>query len=129
MSYAIASMQADVADESTQVELSDVKAVNEDTVDNLDYGSNDGDSAEVVDVESENEPEEAEDDPVPAEDDEVADETSEVINNNDPPVEEEIEEENVETDEAIQAVTAFTSIQEALISSFEMTLIDKNGEE
>src|SRR5699024_9593286 len=129
MSHAIASMQAEEADESTQVEPSDVDAVNEDAVDDLDDGSDEGDSAEVVDVDAKNESEEAEDDPVPAEDDEVADETSEVINNNDPPVEEEIEEENVETDEAIQAVTAFTSIQEALISSFEMTLIDKNGEE
>src|SRR5699024_10289532 len=102
MSHAIASMQAEEADESTQVEPSDVDAVNEDAVNDIDDGSNDGDIAEVVDVDSENEPEEAEDDPVPAEDDEVADETPEDINNNDPPVEEEIEEENVETDDEDQ---------------------------
>src|SRR5699024_2647661 len=65
----------------------------------VDDGSDEGDSAEVVDVDSENEPEEAEDDPVPAEDDEVADETPEDINNNDPPVEEDEEVESEEVEE------------------------------
>ena len=91
MSHAIASMQAEEADNTTEVDSVDGDAVKADAVGDLDDGSDEGDSAEVVDVDSENEPEEAEDDPVPAEDDEVADETPEDINNNDPPVEEKSE--------------------------------------
>src|SRR5699024_5507086 len=128
MSHAIASMQAEEADESTQVEPSDVDAVNEDAVNDIDDGSNDGDIAEVVDVDSENEPEEAEDDPVPAEDDEVADETPEDINNNDPPVEEEIEEENVETDDEDQ-VKPLAEEGKDLGNIFEFDYLKLDGED
>src|SRR5699024_2005626 len=99
MSHAIASMQAEEADNTTEVDSGDGDAVKADAVGDLDDGSDEGDSAEVVDVDSENEPEEAEDDPVPAEDDEVADETPEDINNNDPPVEEDEEVESEEVEE------------------------------
>src|SRR5699024_228918 len=126
-----ASMQAEAEDESTQVEPSDVDAVNEDAVDDLDDGSNDGDSAEVVDVDSDNETDEAEDKSVPAEDDAVADKTPEDINNNDPPVEEdeEVQEtEEVETEEleenrnTLQAVTPMAELGN--IFEFEYFRID-----
>src|SRR5699024_5452746 len=129
MSHAIASMQAEEADESTQVEPSDVDAVNEDAVDDLDDGSDEGDSAEVVDVDAKNESEEAEDDPVPAEDDEVADETSEDNNNNDPPVEEETEEENVETDDEDQAKPLAEEATDVGSSILTNVKIHMNGEE
>src|SRR5699024_3650353 len=127
MSHAIASMQAEEADESTQVEPSDVDAVNEDAVNDIDDGSNDGDIAEVVDVDSENEPEEAEDDPAPTEDDEVADETPKDINNNDPPVEEEVEEaEAEEVEEEVKSSQAVTPMAD-LGNIFEFEYFRKDG--
>src|SRR5699024_1690118 len=102
-----------------------------DAVGDLDDGSDEGDSAEVVDVDSENEPEEAEDDPVPAEDDEVADETPEDINNNDPPVEEKSEaveaaEEVEEDSEEIKSSNALAPMVE-LGNIFEFEYFQKDG--
>src|SRR5699024_6941246 len=133
MSHAIASMQAEEADNTTEVDSVDGDAVKADAVGDLDDGSDEGDSAEVVDVDSENEPEEAEDDPVPAEDDEVADETPEAINNNDPPVEEDEEveteevEENEKTKNVKEQVKPLTEEGKDLGNIFEFDYFQKDG--
>src|SRR5699024_769432 len=130
MSHAIASMQAEEADETTEVDptnSSDVEAVNVESVSDLEDGSDGGDSAEIVDVDGEGESEEAEDDPAPTEDDEVADETPKDINNNDPPVEEEVEEaEAEEVEEEVKSSQAVTPMAD-LGNIFEFEYFRKDG--
>src|SRR5690625_269442 len=88
MSHALADMQTEDAERTSEVEETDVDVIKEESVDDTNDNSGDGDSAEVVEMDSENEPEDAKDDPAPVEDDEVVSEEPEDVNVNSPPVEE-----------------------------------------
>jgi len=95
MSHALADMQAKDAERTSEVEETDVDVIKEESADDTNDNSGDGDSAEVVEMDSENEPEDVKDDPAPVEDDEVVSEEPEDVKANSPPVEEnEREEEN-----------------------------------
>ena len=134
MSHALANMQAEDAEETAEVEPTNTDPMKEEPAEEIDDSSGEGDSAEVVDVDGESEPEEATDETQPVEDDEVVSEEPEDVNVNSPPVEDESDEEenNSEADvdnESAEIETFNVGPQADLGNIFTNPRLTLNGEE
>ena len=112
MSYALASMQADEAEDSTEVEQTDTDAISEEPVGEADEGAGDGDGEEVTSLDGQTDTGEPEDETQPDEDDEVVSEEPEVEKANSPPV----------VSPAALNARPTTLLEQNLITEFELTI-------
>lgn len=134
MSHALADMQTEDAERTSEVEETDVDVIKEESTDDTNDNSGDGDSAEVVEMDSENEPIEPKDEKPVESDDAVENGEPTDDNNNSPPVEENEREEenNSEADvdnESAEIETFNAELQTDLGNIFTNPRLTLNGEE